>query len=139
VPSLSGQFDPRIGPLINVGVFLARTLTPSNAIPPSITTFPALLDTGANATFLSPSVAQTVGLKPMGLRPVVSATHTVPVAVYLVDLVLPFNKAQFILYATQVLEFSCSAGGPYQMLIGRDIICRGIFTLSSDGHFTFAI
>lgn len=139
MPSLSGRFDPGIGVLINVGVLPPGLITPTTTQPPPITTFPALLDTGASVTCLSPSVAQTVGLRPMGMRPMVSATQTIPVPVYLVDLVLPFGTAGLLLPGIQVLAFSPAGGSPFQMLVGRDIICRGVLTLSFDGHFTFSI
>ena len=139
MPALSGRFDPGIGPLINIGVLPPGIFTPATAQTTPITTFPALLDTGASMTCISPHVAQTVGLRPMGLRPMVSATQTVPVPVYLVALVLPFGTAGFILSGTQVVEFAPTGGSPFQMLIGRDIICRGILSLSFDGHFACAI
>jgi Aspartyl protease len=139
MPALSGRFDPGIGPLINIGVLPPGLLTPATAQTTPITTFPALLDTGASMTCISPHVAQTVGLRLMGLRSMVSATQTLSVPVYLVDLVLPFGAAGFILSGAQVVEFSPTAGSAFQMLVGRDIICRGILTLSFDGHFAFAI
>jgi hypothetical protein len=137
--SLSGRFDPAVGPLINIGIAPAGTLKPGMAIPASIATFPALLDTGASITCLSPHVAHTIGVKSLSMRPLVSVTHTALVPVYLVDVLLPFRNTTFILYARQVLEFSNAGNYPFQILIGRDIICRGILTLSFDGHFTFAI
>jgi hypothetical protein len=139
MPALSGQFDPGIGPLINIGVLPAGLLTPTTAQPMQLTAFPALLDTGASVTCVSPNVAQTVGLQPMGVRQMVSATHMVPVPVYLVDLVLPFGAAGFILSGAQVVEFSPSGGSAFQILVGRDIICRGVLTMSFDGHFSFAM
>jgi hypothetical protein len=93
MPALSGRFDPGIGPLINIGVLPPGILTPTTAQTTPITTFPVLLDTGASMTCISPHIAQSVGLEPMGMRPMVSATQTVPVPVYLVDLVLPFACA----------------------------------------------
>lgn len=139
MPCLSGRFDPGIGPLINIGVLPTGTLTAGTAHTQQITAFPALLDTGASITCVSPGVVQTVGLTPIGMRPMVSATQTVPVPVYLVDLVLPFGTAGLILQATQVMQFSPAGGSPFQLLVGRDIICRGILTLSFDGHFTFSL
>jgi hypothetical protein len=29
--------------------------------------------------------------------------------------------------------------GPVQVLLGLDILCRGVFTMSHDGHFTFSL
>jgi len=37
------------------------------------------------------------------------------------------------------LEFTPPAAGPYQLLLGRDVICQGILTISLDGHFSFSI
>jgi hypothetical protein len=139
MPCLSGRYDPGIGPLINVGVLPPGILTPATAASTQITAFPALIDTGATVTCISPNVAQTVGLQPVGMRPMVSATESVPVNVYLVDLLLPFGAAGFILPGAQVLEFTPAGGSPFQMLVGRDVICQGALTISFDGHFTFCL
>jgi hypothetical protein len=138
MPCLSGKFDPNIGAIINVGVIPANTFNPAS---PNleIKTFPALIDTGATLTCISPVVAQAVGLNPVGKRPMTSATHSVPVNVFLVDLLMPFGNAGFILSNTQVMEFVPHGGSPFQMLVGRDIICRGSFTMSFDGHFTISL
>lgn len=139
MPCLSGNFLPDIGPLINIGVLQPGILTPGSAVAAQVTTFPSLIDTGASSTCISPNVAQTIGLQPIGMRPMVSATHAIPVNVYLVDLFLPFGVAGFILQSTQVMEFVPAGGSPFQILVGRDIICRGTFTISFDGHFTFSL
>jgi len=139
MPCLSRNFDPRIGPLINVGVLPTGILTPRAVVSTQITTFPALIDTGASLTCISPSIAQTVGLQPIGMRAMVSATQAVPVNVYLVDLLLPFGAAGLLVPGTQVLEFAPGGGSPFQMLVGRDIICQGSLTISFDGHFTFCL
>lgn len=137
MPCLSGRFSLGTGPLINVGVLQPGLLAPSGGS--AVTAFPALIDTGASSTCISPSVAQTVGLQAIGMRPMTSATQSVPVNVYLVDLFLPFGNAGFIVSAAQVLEFAPAGGSPFQILLGRDILCRGTFTLSFDGHFTFSL
>jgi len=139
MPCLSGRFDPGIGPLINLGVLPTGVLEPGASLSAQISTFPALLDTGATITCVSPRVAQTIGLQAIGMRPMISATHSVPVNVYLVDLLLPFGTAGYIISGAQVMEFSPEGGSPFQMLVGRDIICRGSLTLSFDGHFTFCL
>jgi hypothetical protein len=136
---LSGKFDISIGPLINVGVVPAGTLTPLITPNIQIAVFSALMDTGASVTCISSHVAQSVGLQPIGMRPMTSATHSVPVNVYLVDLLLPFGNADYLLNSVQVMEFVPVDGSPFQMLVGRDIICRGTFTMSFDGHFTFSL
>lgn len=139
MPCLSGRFDPGIGPIINVGVLQPGTMSPPTTAATKIVTFPALIDTGASVTCISPHVAKTLGLQPMGMRPMLSATHSVPVNVYLVDLVLPFGAAGFLMAGAQVMEFATAGGSPFQILVGRDIICRGALTISFDGHFTFSV
>ena len=139
MPSLSGRFDISIGPLINIIVTQVGTVTPTAPPAGQMTAFPALIDTGASITCISPSVAQIVGLKPIGKRPMTSATQSVPVNVYLVDLVLPFGNAGLMLNSVEIMEFNPLDGSPFQLLIGRDIICRGLFTMSFDGHFSFSL
>lgn len=139
MPCLSGSFNANTGPLINVGVLQPGALTPATRAIAHVTTFPALIDTGASATCISPNVAQTLALQPIGMRPMTSATHSVPVNVYLVDLLLPFGNAGLVVSATQVMEFAPAGGSAFQILLGRDILCRGTFTLSFDGHFTFSL
>lgn len=139
MPCLSGRFVPSTGPLINVGVLQPGTFAPPGGAPAQITTFPALIDTGASISCISPNVANTVGLRPMGMRPMISATHLVPVNVYLADLVLPFGTAGFVLQGQQVMEFVPAGGSSFQILVGRDILCQRAFTLSFDGHFTFSV
>ncbi len=67
-----------------------------------------------------------------------SATHTVPVNVYLIDLLLPFGSSGLVLHGRQVLEFTAT-GSNFQMLLGRDVLCQGTFSFSFDGHFTFCL
>ena len=137
MPCLSGSFQPGIGPLIDLGIAKSGTFIPNQ--PLKYNSFPALIDTGASATCISPSVAQTVGLQPIGKRPMVSATQAVPVNIYLVDLILTFGAAVFVVSGAQVMEFVPLGGSPFQILVGRDLICRGTLTMSFDGHFTFSI
>jgi predicted aspartyl protease len=136
MPCLSGKFDPAIGPIINIGVLLANTATPTIS---QLPLFPALIDTGASVTCISPTVVQALNLVPIGKRPMVSATHSIPVNQYLVDLIFPFGKTGFIMAAKQVMEFVAAGNTPFQILIGRDIICLGSLTMSFDGHFSFSL
>jgi len=38
-----------------------------------------------------------------------------------------------------LMEFAAPTASPYQVLLGRDIICRGALSVSFDGHFTFSL
>ena len=53
---------------------------------------------------------------------------------------LPGQGVGHVIRSTQVMEFvGGTTAAPYQMLLGRDILCRGTFTMSFDGHFTFSL
>lgn len=139
MPCLSGQYDPNLGVIINIGVLSPGVLTQATAPATQITTFPTLVDTGASVTCISPAIAQTLGLQPLGMRQMASATQSVPVNMYLVDLILPFGTTGYMIASIQVMEFSPAGGTPFQILVGRDILCRGAFTMSFDGHFTLCL
>lgn len=68
-----------------------------------------------------------------------ATTHSVPVNLYLADVIIPFGGSQFVLSGLQIMEWVAPQGVPYQALIGRDILCKGAFTLSWDGHFTWCM
>jgi hypothetical protein len=139
MPCLSGQFNPAVGVLISVGV-----LPPGMAVVAArgsgpLTPFIGLVDSGASDTCIAPSIVQTLSLQPIGMRPLTSAHQTAPVNVYQIDLVLLFGNQSFVLANSPVLEFAAPPNSPFQVLVGRDIICRGVLTLSFDGHFTFSL
>ena len=146
MPCLSGRYIKAIGPIITLGIAAPGTVAAhvAQGNPPSalqVKGFQALIDTGATATSISPLIAAQLGLTPVGKATVTSATQTAPVNTYIVDLVLPFGPAGLAKPSQLVIEFpsATAPGGPYQALLGRDIICDGNFTLSFDGHFTFSI
>ena len=139
MPCLSGQYNPAIGLLINVGVLPPGTVTPAGVGNMPLTAYPALVDTGASKTCISIIVVQAVGLKPIGLAPMISANQTLPANQYLADLALVFGPGALFVPNIQVSEFTAAPNSPFQVLVGRDIICRGALTLSFDGHFTFSL
>jgi hypothetical protein len=73
------------------------------------------------------------------MRSMASATQqSVATNTYLVDLGIQF-AGMYWFPSMLVWEFTPPPNGPYQMLLGRDILCRGILTISVDGHFSFSI
>jgi gag-polyprotein putative aspartyl protease len=113
----------------------------SSTPPPTPTLYQSLVDTGASNTCISPAVAKALGLAPVGMRPMGSATHqSVPTNIYIVDLALPLGAGPVWWFGTlQVFEFAPPPNSPYEMLLGRDILCQGNLTISFDGHFAFSI
>ena len=140
MPCLSSRYDARLGLLLPVGVLAPGSVNPNQPqLTGNLTLFLALIDTGATTTCISPAVAAQVGLKPSGMRPVVSATHNVPMNTYLVDLVFMFGQVANVRASVEVIEFAADPSSPFQMLLGRDVLCSGVFTMSHDGHFTFSL
>jgi len=138
MPCLSNRFDPKVGAILNVSVLPPKSIIPGQPVQIS-SVVPALIDTGATFTCIAPAVAQNIGINPIGKRPMTSANQTQPTNIYLVDLVLPIGSAGFYLVGMQVFEFMPQPQSPYQILLGRDVICRGAFTMSFDGHYSFSI
>jgi hypothetical protein len=135
MPCLTGQFDPAVGPLIEVAVGQAG-IVPATAV----RRYSGLIDTGATMTSISPKVVSTLALKPLGKRAVVSATHVVAMNLYLVDLLLIFTGGGVVRRGgIEVLEFAPPKKAAFDMLIGRDVLCEGVLTLSPDCRFTFAL
>ena len=136
--SLSGRFDRGIGLIVNVGLSPAGVFPPPNNA--QVQFFPALIDTGATSTCITSSVADKIGLKPIGKRQMASATHRTEVNSYQVRVILPFGDTGIVLpNDLEIMEFNASKDGPFQILLGRDVLCSGILTMSFDGHFTFSI
>jgi len=92
--------------LLNIVVLPPGLFSPGTPIASPITSFSALIDTGASMTCISPQVVQAVGLQSMGMRQMVSATQTIPVNLYLVDLLLPFGSAGLFQQGIQVMELA---------------------------------
>lgn len=59
--------------------------------------------------------------------------------VFLADLLLPFGATGLTIDGTMVVEFAQPPHANYQVVLGRDILCRGQFSLGFDGHFSFAL
>jgi len=139
MPSLAGNFNPSVGPILNIGILPPASAPYAPGTSPQVTLFPSLIDTDASNTCISAQVAQALGLRAMGLRQMVSATQIAPVNVYLVDLAIPFGTNAILRQGTQVLEFAPPQRSPFQILLGRDVLCLGVFTLSFDGHYSFSL
>ena len=98
--------------------------------------FTALLDTGASFTCISENIASQLDLAPKGKRQVVDATGTALTNIYDLEIMLwsdgggwgcPIEVALF------------SGTSTVDVLIGRDILCRGLFVLDNSGRFSFAV
>ena len=147
MPCISGTYDPK------VGIFLQVELFPGGAVQAAHrqvkTTSDeqarltgagaqALIDTGASQTSISPQLAAHLKIPPRGKIRVQGATGAMPVNSYHVDLMLSFGPQSVVAPSLDVCEFDPGSAS-FQVLIGRDILCRGVLTMDFDGHFTFSL
>jgi hypothetical protein len=136
---LTGQFDPKMGVGIEVIVAPPAHSTPGADMPPLAVPRLALIDTGTTTTIIAPQVVQELGLQPTGkMRALVGTMQSGPVQTYCVTLILPMHGDAGVFPALEVLEAPLDDGS-IQVLLGLDILCRGVFTMSCDGHFTFSL
>jgi hypothetical protein len=56
-----------------------------------------------------------------------------------VSLCMAAGAAPFFNVAGLLISEFNNGGQPYDALVGRDLICRGIFTINFTGRFTFSI
>jgi predicted aspartyl protease len=158
MPSLSSQYDPTIGPLINllvsppaVMMHAATGTAPSGQSP--IFAAIALIDTGASITSITADLANQVGLPLIGKRSLGTAGGVVSANVYLADIGVPFGSIPSAPAGAQipitgmstammaniaVMEFNCPSPH-FKMLLGRDIICQGVFTLGFDRRYVLSL
>jgi hypothetical protein len=108
--------------------------------------FAGLLDTGASVTCVSKNVVQAVGLQPSGKTSMSGSTGQNVVDQYTFIVGLLFGAQQgptgvisghLHTHLVQGCEF-ISHGFGFDLLIGRDILCKGILSLSFDGHYTLS-
>jgi hypothetical protein len=91
-------------------------------------------------TCVSKEAAQKVGLKVIAKRSIQSATQRAEVNVYLADFHFPFGNMIYAQMGIQVLEFD-KGQSEYDILLGRDIISRGVLYVNFIGvsYFTFCL
>ena len=148
MPILSLQYDPNVGPLVRVVIALPDTL---RDVPQGITSGAHcelahfLVDTGADLTCVSRSLAQKVGLDIVSQVDMVTPHGVAPANMYLCDVGVVFgtpNPAAGVIKqgtvhgfpSFQVLEYG-GRTDRYEGLLGRDIICRGFFQIGWDNRF----
>ncbi len=143
------QYNPVTGPLAQLAI-----LPPSSGGIPALSAlqgqvvanpamFMALLDTGASNTCISQKVVADLNLVPTGRAPVAGVhgsiltnTYQFTVAFFFPQQQLPSGQVvadakTFDINGTEFDNTGCS----FDVLLGRDVICAGHFTLSFHGQF----
>ncbi len=140
MPSIAGLVTPE-GVLVDMGCAREGCLLADQSglgEDVEILPFKALLDTGATHTCLSTHIVQGLGIQPIGKVEMQGVAGPHAANQYRVDLVLRYGKQQFVVPQTMVGVLQVSKQHPFQALLGMDVIMRGAFTLSFDGHFTLS-
>jgi hypothetical protein len=152
MPSLSIQFNPKVGPLLNVFIWKPGYAPPpaaqgaNAAAPLNVNAYAALIDTGASCSCVSDKVIKTEGLVPYGKQQVGGVHGAQSTNAYRFQLVIPFVQGQnvtgsvnanVIVFNISGVEFIPLPG--IDALIGRDILCTGVFHMSFDGHATLSL
>ena len=147
MPCLSGSYDPKVGILLQVDILTGGTVAAAHRQAKSAGNAQAqltaagtrgLVDTGASQTCISPQLAKHLDLSPRGKIAIQGATGSRPVNAYHVDLMLSFGSQSGVIENLDVCEFD-PGQAPFQVLIGRDVLCRGVLTMDFSGRFTFSI
>jgi hypothetical protein len=153
MPCLAGTIS-LAGMLVQVPIFRDKdhvlqfsTIT-TGSTPPSLAMYAALIDTGASATCISPKVVSDLGLMPIGKADMISASHVTVTNKYIFTVGFIVGAAQqpsgniqgqiFSFENIAGLEFK-PAGSVYDVLIGMDIIGKGVLTVKFCGTIYFLI
>ncbi len=144
MPALSGKFNPQEGVIWKVGFIAWNQEVPNNI--DRIHICSALVDTGADVTCISKKVAKELMLEPSGKIDMHSARELSEVNTYDVQPAILFGAMpnlegnlqgeMMIFDPITAPEFTPHRN--YDALIGRDVICKRVFTMSFDGHYTFS-
>lgn len=150
MPILAGNYNPNVGAIIQIAILPIDLIQNSDGSPKpppqNIPFFNALIDTGASCTCVSANAAQQAKLVPTGKAPMAGATGSTAKNKYAFGAGFMINAKQDAsgavggdLFLMQVngMEFD-NHGGTFDVLLGRDIICKGVFTMTPTGHYTLS-
>ena len=147
--SFATQFDPVVGPVLPVTVIKIN----SDGSPANLSDrqedmhiFNGLLDTGASVTCISATVVSNVDLNPTGKVEMLGSTGKRLVNEYFFGIGFMIAQAQQptgqISSQWELIpirgSFFEGSGSGFDVLIGRDILCQGVFTMSFDGHIALS-
>lgn len=128
---LTRTYDPLEGPILNV------TIAPQGSSNGAV--FPLLLDTGADGCSISSDIISQLSLTPIGRRnTITSGGNQASLRTFIVDISIQFDDKIWVECDLMVAEFLYPKPS-IRGIIGRDILCRGQFTLKADHTFTFEL
>ena len=148
MPLISGRYDPAVGAITQVAILKAPPRVNGGTQKLSeLRLFQALIDTGASCTCISQKVAEDLELQPIGKE--LMKTPAGEIAQNTCQFHVGFLVGQkqeptgavsgsLLLLTVKGSEFH-NTGTGFEVLLGRDIICQGAFTLSFDGHYLLSL
>lgn len=143
MPCIAAPYNPKVGPLLQLAIFPPQVALLGSSPEEKHNYYMALIDTGASSTCVSAKVVSEVGLAPTGKIPVVGVHGSTPVNTYQfsVGFVIPQAQdatgaiiANITAFPVDGIEFANPDCG-FDVLLGRDILCRGQFSLTFNGQF----
>jgi hypothetical protein len=143
MPCLSFLYNAVSGPIIQVAILPPKPPTGGLS---NLTLYAALLDTGASATCISADAVKDAGLLPIGKQGMVGVGGVSATNLYQFHVGIAQNQTiqptggtsvSFALFPVQGMEFVKTGGATFDVLIGRDILCKGHLSVSADGHGVF--
>lgn len=129
------------GPLLEVEVNipqpLINLLSSQNKPIPSPKPGLSLIDTGASRTCVELTILSGLGINPIGIGNVGTASGTTPCQLFPARLSFPALRlsVDFGSVLSVNLQGQTIDGNPLIALIGRDILSRGLFIYSGNGGF----
>src|ERR1700730_11121265 len=98
MPSLSIQFNPKVGPILQVFVWKPGFVPPqgASAAPMTPNAYNALLDTGASCSCVSDKVIKAEGLVPSGKQQVGGVHGSHATNAYRFQIAIPFVQGQLM-------------------------------------------
>lgn len=150
MPCLGFTYNPQVGPIIQVAIF-PFGFNPASQVfnqpSPPTQLYNALIDTGASCTCISPKICNDANLPPIGKQPVGGVHGTKAVNQYQFQVAVLFGASSvaptgaasvnFVMYP--VVGFEFAPPGPFDVLLGRDVLCQGHLAMSFDGHGIFCV
>lgn len=148
MPCLSIKYTPKVGPLLQVAIALPTFKPPQSPIGDDhgLVFYTALIDTGASYTCISGKIVKELKIPPIGKQLIHGVHGPGATNQYQFQIGLAFPQSQdaggiiranLATFLVNGVEFVPS--GSFDVLLGRDILCNGSFTMSFDGHATFCI
>lgn len=92
-----------------------------------------LIDTGSSISRISQRLAQKLNLKSSGMVAVNSAAGVSVLKAYFVTLIVPIGKVIHAFEGSQLAEYQTSSTD-HDVLLGRDILTKGIFQMDGSGQ-----